>query len=412
MIPIVGFLPVTDERVANTIAAIEDELLVDGTMLRYRMDDGLPGQEHGFLICLFWYVDCLILQGRLNEAGAHLRRIDRFSNHLGLFGEQYDPRFKEITGNFPQAYSHIGFAITAVNYLNARRERSLVPHRTTWRERVSLLFGAKLLNPEPEGRTPTPPENPAEEIKRAVNTLRGHFYDNHRQRVNYELVRGSGYYRKFTQVAADLAAFDPFTLHSDAERTAFWVNVYNAIVIHGVIELGIRDSIREVPWFFRAIEYKVGEHTFTPDDIEHGILRGNRCGPHRWRRQFGPGDPRRELMVAEPDPRVHFALVCGSRSCPPIEVFSPEDLGRQLETAAQVFVNATTRVEPERERVEVSRVFKWYRRDFPGSDAELVRSLARRLYDQDLGSWLESRAHAVRVAYSPYDWRLNQSRRR
>jgi len=411
MIPIVGFLPAEDPRVAGTIAAIEDELLVDGTMLRYRMDDGLPGQEHGFMICLFWYVDCLILQGRLNEAGAHLRRIDRFSNHLGLFGEQYDPRFQEITGNFPQAYSHIGFAITAINYLNARRTRALPEHRTTWRERLGLLLRPRLLNPAPEGHAPAPPENPAEEIKRSVNTLRGHFYDNHRQRVNYELVRGSGYYGRFKQAAADLAAFDPDTLRSDAERIAFWVNVYNAIVIHGVIELGIRDSIREVPWFFRAIEYRVGEYVFTANDIENGILRGNRRGPFRLRAPFGPGDPRRRLAVREPDPRVHFALVCGSRSCPPIEVFEAANLERQLETAAQVFINATTAVDREAGTVEVSRVFRWYRRDFPGGEAELARSAGRRLYDREAGEWLVANADRVRVRYAPYDWRLNQSRR-
>ena len=411
MIPIVGFLPADDPRVASTITAIEGELLVEGTMLRYRMDDGLPGQEHGFLICLFWYVDCLILQGRLNEAGAHLRRIDRFSNHLGLFGEQYDPRYKEITGNFPQAYSHIGFAITAVNYLNARRTRSLPEHATTWRQRLGLLFRPWLLNPEPEGHTPTPAINPAEEIKRTVNTLRGHFYDNHRQRVNYRLVRGSGYYARFEQAAADLAAFDPWSLETDAERTAFWVNVFNAIIIHGVIELGIRDSMREVPWFFRAIQYKVGDHTFTPDDIEHGILRGNGCGPYRLRRQFGGGDPRRDLAVRDPDPRVHFALVCGSRSCPPIEVFEPDKLEQQLETAAKVFINATTHIDRGSRTIQLSRVFHWYRRDFPADDAELVRSVAHRLYDRNAGEWLESRAGDVRIVYARYDWRLNQTRR-
>ncbi|MFB6261062.1 MAG: DUF547 domain-containing protein, partial [Thiohalorhabdaceae bacterium] len=411
MIPIVGFLPADDPRVASTITAIEGELLVEGTMLRYRMDDGLPGQEHGFMICLFWYVDCLILQGRLNEAGAHLRRIDRFSNHLGLFGEQYDPRYKEITGNFPQAYSHIGFAITAVNYLNARRTRSLPEHATTWRQRLGLLFRPWLLNPEPEGHTPTPAINPAEAIKRTVNTLRGHFYDNHRQRVNYRLVRGSGYYARFEQAAADLAAFDPWSLETDAERTAFWVNVFNAIIIHGVIELGIRDSMREVPWFFRGIQYKVGDHTFTPDDIEHGILRGNRRGPYRLRRQFGGDDPRRDLAVRDPDPRVHFALVCGSRSCPPIEVFEPDKLEQQLETAAKVFINATTHIDRGSRTIQLSRVFHWYRRDFPADDAELVRSVAHRLYDPDVGEWLESRAGDVWIVYARYDWRLNQTRR-
>ena len=407
MIPIVGFLPADDERVAGTIARIEAELLEDGTMLRYRMDDGLPGQEHGFMICLFWYVECLILQGRLNEAGAHLRRIDRFSNHLDLFGEQFDPRMDEITGNIPQAYSHIGFAVTAIRYLNARRTRSLVPHKAGVGERLALLFRARILNPGPPRETP--PENPAVEIKEAVNTLRGHFYDNHRQRVDYPLIRGSGYYGKFQRIADDLAAFDPASLVRDAERIAFWVNVYNAIVIHGVIELGIQDSLREVPGFFRGIRYQVGGHTYTPDEIEHGILRGNARPPRSLRSSFGLWDRRRSLAVTEPDPRIHFALVCGSRTCPPIAVYEAENLGEQLETAAKVFINATTEVDPAARTVRLSRVFRWYRRDFPGDGRALLRRIAQRLYDRDKGEWLEDHADTVRVRYAPYDWRLNQS---
>ncbi len=243
-----------------------------------------------------------------------------------------------------------------------------------------------------------------------MNILRGHFYDGHRQRVDYELIRGSGYYRHLRGVSADLAAFDPGELVSDRERIAFWVNVYNALVIHGVIELGIRDSLREVPWFFRAIAFRVGAYTLTPNAIEHGILRGNRRGPWTLRPPFGPGDPRRALRVREPDPRVHFALVCGSRSCPPIEAFAADELEEQLETAAKVFLNATTRVDREGGSVRLSRIFKWYRRDFPGRDADLVRSVARRLYDPETGEWLEAKAESVRLRFASYDWRLNQKR--
>ena len=66
-IPLVGFLPVDDPRVAGTIKAVEDDLMLDGIPMRYRVDDGLPGQEPGWLICLFWYLRCLIRQGRLTE---------------------------------------------------------------------------------------------------------------------------------------------------------------------------------------------------------------------------------------------------------------------------------------------------------------------------------------------------------
>ncbi|MEN8143164.1 MAG: glycoside hydrolase family 15 protein, partial [Thermodesulfobacteriota bacterium] len=61
-IPLVGFLPTDDPRVVKTIRTIEQELMIGGIPLRYRADDGLPGQEHGWLICLFWYLRCLIRQ--------------------------------------------------------------------------------------------------------------------------------------------------------------------------------------------------------------------------------------------------------------------------------------------------------------------------------------------------------------
>lgn len=133
-IPLMGFLPVDDPRVANTIRAVEEELLQGGVVRRYNVDDGLPGKEHGFLICLFWYLRCLIRQKRFDEVEAHLRRMDRISNHLGLFGEQYDPVYKEITGNIPHAFSHIGYATTVLEYLDARQ-----PRPELWRKTLDGL---------------------------------------------------------------------------------------------------------------------------------------------------------------------------------------------------------------------------------------------------------------------------------
>src|SRR4030067_2399726 len=103
------------------------------------------------------------------------------------------------------------------------------------------------------------------------------------------------------------------------EKIAFWINLYNVIVIHGVIALGIRDSVREVWNFFRGVYYQVGDYSFTPDDIEHGLLRGNRRPPYSLFRRFRGGDPRLNFMVEPLDPRIHFTLVCGSASCPFID---------------------------------------------------------------------------------------------
>ena len=116
---LVGFLPPDDPRVLSTVAAIENDLVADGFVLRYRTDDedadGLPAGEGVFLACSFWLADNLVLQGRRDEARAMFERLLLLQNDLGLMSEEYDPRAKRMTGNFPQAFSHIGLINTAFN---------------------------------------------------------------------------------------------------------------------------------------------------------------------------------------------------------------------------------------------------------------------------------------------------------
>jgi GH15 family glucan-1,4-alpha-glucosidase len=117
MIPLVGFLPADDERVRNTIAAIERELLHDGFVMRYRPNeceiDGLPGGEGVFLPCSFWLADCLHLTGREKDARRLFERLLDLRNDVGLLSEEYDPTNKRQLGNFPQAFTHVGLVNTA-----------------------------------------------------------------------------------------------------------------------------------------------------------------------------------------------------------------------------------------------------------------------------------------------------------
>jgi len=115
--PLAGFLPITDERVSNTIEAIERELMHDGFVLRYRPQergvDGLPGTEGVFLPCSFWLADCWHLLGRKKEARELFERLLDVRNDLGLLAEEYDPRAKRQLGNFPQAFSHVALVSCA-----------------------------------------------------------------------------------------------------------------------------------------------------------------------------------------------------------------------------------------------------------------------------------------------------------
>jgi GH15 family glucan-1,4-alpha-glucosidase len=120
-LPLVGFLPVEDERIRGTVAAIERELCRDGFVLRYPVDevsrdvDGLPPGEGTFLACSFWLADNMALAGRDAEARALFERLLAVRNDLGLLAEQYDPDLGRLVGNFPQALSHLALVDTALN---------------------------------------------------------------------------------------------------------------------------------------------------------------------------------------------------------------------------------------------------------------------------------------------------------
>jgi GH15 family glucan-1,4-alpha-glucosidase len=119
-----GFLPAQDPRVLGTVRAIESHLLHDGLVRRYdtaQTDDGLPPGEGSFLACSFWLVDAYAMCGRLEEAEALFERLLAIANDVGLLAEEYDSKLRRMTGNFPQALSHLSLVTSAFNLAHARK---------------------------------------------------------------------------------------------------------------------------------------------------------------------------------------------------------------------------------------------------------------------------------------------------
>lgn len=114
-----NFLPHDDPRMVGTVEAIQKHLTEDGHVFRYRAEediDGLPGKEGSFIACSFWLVDNLRMMGRVDEALELYKHIRSVSNDLGLFAEEYSPGQKRLVGNFPQAFSHIAQAVSAMGF--------------------------------------------------------------------------------------------------------------------------------------------------------------------------------------------------------------------------------------------------------------------------------------------------------
>jgi len=122
MLGIVGFLAPDDPRFLATIEAVEHRLTDGrGLVYRYHGDDGLPGEEGAFLLCTFWLAHALALAGLTDRAKAVFERAAGFATSLGLMAEEVAPDSRELLGNFPQAFSHIGLVNAAWAISEAER---------------------------------------------------------------------------------------------------------------------------------------------------------------------------------------------------------------------------------------------------------------------------------------------------
>lgn len=119
-LPLVGFIAAEDPRMLSTVERTMDELTDKHRFVyRYHTDDGLSGREGTFLMCTFWLVDNLAMQGRLSEARTIFERALRCAGKLGLFSEEVEPATNQALGNYPQAFSHLALIQSALNLQQA-----------------------------------------------------------------------------------------------------------------------------------------------------------------------------------------------------------------------------------------------------------------------------------------------------
>lgn len=138
-------------------------------------------------------------------------------------------------------------------------------------------------------------------IKTAVNTFKAEAMDATGRTVNYEQLRTSPAYAAYQRLLTpQLQIFDPAQLTTRNERLAFWINLYNGLVLDAVVAYDVRESVAR-QWaglgFFRRAAYLVGGQRCSLEDIEHGILRANQGNPFLPGPQFAPEDPRRAWVI-------------------------------------------------------------------------------------------------------------------
>jgi GH15 family glucan-1,4-alpha-glucosidase len=120
LLPAFGFLPARDARMLGTIAAIERHMMRDGFVMRHDPREEST-KEGAFLACSLWLADVYVLCGRIADAKELFDRVVGVANDLGLLSEEYDAEARRLTGNFPQALTHIALINTAHNINDAQK---------------------------------------------------------------------------------------------------------------------------------------------------------------------------------------------------------------------------------------------------------------------------------------------------
>ena len=230
------------------------------------------------------------------------------------------------------------------------------------------------------------------------------------QQMDYAGLNASPRFQAYLDALPGLSGFDPAHLPTHHEQLAFWVNVYNALTVHAVLALKVDSSVAE-QWFglafFRKAAYQIGGQRVSLDDIEHGILRANRGHPYLPGRQFAAGDPRLAWVLEPMDPRIHFALNCASRSCPPIRIYRADQLDQQLTLASQNYLSSEVKLDEARRSLHLPAILRWFAVDF-GGPSGVADFVATHHSDSQVGRILTERPSSWKLVHDKFDWSLNR----
>ncbi|XP_034043132.1 uncharacterized protein zgc:152951 [Thalassophryne amazonica] len=230
--------------------------------------------------------------------------------------------------------------------------------------------------------------------------------------VDYKGMLVNPAFERYCELAIQLQRVELLSL-SREEKLAFFINIYNALVIHGNLRFGIPTNMWQRYRFFNYVSYLIGGEVFTLQDIENGILRGNRKGVAQIQRPFSKTDPRLQVALPDAEPLIHFALNCGAKGCPPIKTYTPQDIDSQLRTAAEAFLENDDGcvVDTGKREVRLSQIFRWYKADFGGTDEKLLNWVLEHMGDSPKKTSLQSvlSAGKTKVTYLPYDWSTNST---
>lgn len=226
--------------------------------------------------------------------------------------------------------------------------------------------------------------------------------------VDYSSIHGSEEFARYLRIIEELQRVEVQDLPRE-EKLAFFINLYNMMAIHAILVLGHPAGPLERRKLFGDFKYVVGGSTYSLSAIQNGILRVNQRPPYNLMKPFGAKDKRSKVALPYPEPLIHFALVCGTRSGPALRCYSPGNIDKELMEAARNFLrDGGIVIDLNTKIASTSQILKWFSVDFGKNEVEVLKHSSNYLEPADSEVLLDLLANSqLKVMYQPYDWGLN-----
>mmetsp|Transcript_10189 Transcript_10189/g.22854 ORF Transcript_10189/g.22854 Transcript_10189/m.22854 type:complete len:516 (-) Transcript_10189:84-1631(-) len=227
--------------------------------------------------------------------------------------------------------------------------------------------------------------------------------------VDYVAALDDENYWTFEEAVCELQGVD-FASMNGMTKLAFGMNLYNIMIKHAFIKVGIPESIMQRSSFFGSVSYNVGGDILSLSDLENGVLRGNSKAPYALSKPFSNGDARMRLALSKVDSRIHFGLNCGAKSCPPVKKFTATAIDEELRIVSLAFCEQddNVKIDEANATITLSKIFSWYRSDFGSNLPVAILPYLRGEKKAQLERMINGKK-SIKVAFNAYDWSTNAS---
>ena len=196
---------------------------------------------------------------------------------------------------------------------------------------------------------------------------------------------------------------------------AFGIGVYNLMIKYAFVKVGIPTTTIQRLGFFDKVSFDIGGDIYSFNDLENGILRANSKAPFALSFPFSKEDSRVNYIVKDFDPRIHFALNCGAKSCPPVKPYTVENIEKELQSTTFDFTDNDENVfvDEEKNELKLTMILNWFSSDFAPSKDQIPESILPFLREgstkkETLQRMINEKS-SIKVNFFEYDWSTNAS---